>query len=149
MQPPVFSIHRRRFLVGLAAAAGVVAVGGPLAWLVRPHDRRNTNVAPEALDRALLYPLRGKRVEVLGSGRAVHLDVTEVSALRPYSGPRPSGVDGDVFSITFSGSGAERLDQGTYDFRHASVGTFPLFIVPVDLVEGGTQTYEAIFNRIH
>ncbi|MDQ5844712.1 MAG: hypothetical protein M3539_05385 [Acidobacteriota bacterium] len=51
----------------------------------------------------------------------------------------------ECFRLLFSGPAKNSLPQGTYDLRHAALGTFPLFIVPMRV--DGNRSYEAIFNR--
>jgi len=51
------------------------------------------------------------------------------------------------FSITFRTSNEISLGQGMHRFEHDQMGTFDLFIVPVERSDEGTY-YEAIFNRL-
>jgi uncharacterized protein DUF6916 len=48
----------------------------------------------------------------------------------------------DTFALHFQATG-EDLPQGTYEFEHPSLGSFPLFVVP-----SGPTTYVAIINHI-
>ena len=48
----------------------------------------------------------------------------------------------DTFALHFQATG-EDLPQGTYEFGHPSLGSFPLFVVP-----SGPTTYVAIISHI-
>ena len=54
---------------------------------------------------------------------------------------------GARFSLLFQGPHDRLLPQGTYQFDHDQIGSFPLFIVPVGAAKSGLQ-YEAVFNRL-
>lgn len=49
------------------------------------------------------------------------------------------------FALIFASDHPSQLDQGTYGFRHRTIGAFPLFIVPMAAV-GDPRRYEAIVN---
>ena len=51
------------------------------------------------------------------------------------------------FSILFHGAADRMLPQGTYSFRHDTLGEFLLFIVPVVGSNDERIVYEACFNR--
>lgn len=60
--------------------------------------------------------------------------------------PLDSGGSGrEPFSLLFLGRSDMVLLDETYTFRHPSLGTFPMFIVPVAQDEQGVR-YEATFN---
>ena len=52
----------------------------------------------------------------------------------------------EQFAMTFVGPAQPLLPQGTYRFRHETLGERLLFMVPVDQDEHGTQ-YEVCFSR--
>ena len=58
---------------------------------------------------------------------------------------RLSGLGRQGFSLLFTGPDETPLAQGTYPFSHASIGTHPIFIVPVAR-EAGELVYEAVFG---
>jgi hypothetical protein len=62
-------------------------------------------------------------------------------------GAEGAAGQGERFAITFQGPHDRLLPQGTYQFEHEQIGSFPLFIVPVSSASGGMQ-YEAVFNRL-
>lgn len=52
----------------------------------------------------------------------------------------------ECFRLLFSAPAETALPQGTYQVDHAALGTFALFVVPGQLVDG-KRHYEAVFNR--
>lgn len=53
----------------------------------------------------------------------------------------------DAFTLSFrSLASGNPLPQGTYVFRHAALGSFPLFIVPSG--PGAARSYSAVFNHV-
>lgn len=54
---------------------------------------------------------------------------------------------GERFSLVFRGPRENPLPQHTYEFRHAELGSFPLFIVPIGMDADG-YLYEAVFTRL-
>lgn len=52
----------------------------------------------------------------------------------------------EQFSLLFRGPGGRPLPQRIYGLRHAVLGTFSIFIVPVGRDAQGVL-YEAVFNR--
>ena len=57
------------------------------------------------------------------------------------------GMNGEVFSLLFSGDLSSPLEQDTYMVNNKTTGSFPLLIVPV-YSEKNNMSYEAIFNRL-
>jgi len=53
----------------------------------------------------------------------------------------------DCFSVTFRGPRRIALISGTYKFVHAQMGTFELFISPVNDSKK-ERLYQAVFNRL-
>jgi hypothetical protein len=51
------------------------------------------------------------------------------------------------FSILFHGPADRMLPQGTYSFRHDTLGDFLLFIVPIVGSDDERIVYEACFSR--
>ena len=72
--------------------------------------------------------------------------------LKHVSGQAPSSPDTPAtpvrsFSLLFEGACEPVLPQQTYEFEHANVGAFDLFIVPLGPDKaGGCMRYEAVFN---
>ena len=62
----------------------------------------------------------------------------------PLGALKPSAK---MFSVVFRGPRSRRLEQGTYTVRNARLGTFEIFLVPVDR-PGATLAYEAAYNLV-
>lgn len=88
-------------------------------------------------------------------GQPFHLTVAApdgtaaVVPLRLERAERAAAPPGDrgrpPFSLTFAGPADRRLLQGTYPLRHATLGAFDLFIVPI-AAEAEVVRYEAVFT---
>jgi hypothetical protein len=59
--------------------------------------------------------------------------------------PLPAREGWECFAVLFDGPGPA-LPQWTYSVEHATMGTFPLFVGPVEGGRVGVR-YEAVFNR--
>jgi len=70
----------------------------------------------------------------------IELELISVSEL--LTSPRQ-----ERFSIFFRGPQGISLPQAIYEFQHERMGSFELFIVPVNQ-DGAGIYYEAVFNRI-
>jgi hypothetical protein len=53
----------------------------------------------------------------------------------------------EQFSLLFHGPDQPLLGQGSYQFEHARMGAFEMFIVPIGR-EPGRLIYEAVFSRL-
>jgi hypothetical protein len=88
----------------------------------------------------------------IGEGDTVQLVLVEASPLSvvPVERDRPAS-DGAPqfrrvpFSLTFLGPRESLLEQRTYRFDHATLGTHAIFIVPIGADERGVS-YQAVFN---
>jgi hypothetical protein len=123
----------RRQLLELGATAGLIAMLSP-ARSARAGEVDGT--ALPYLRRASWAPLAGAMVAVAG----VTLRLANVADL-----PRLAGRD-DAFRLELTGR-AGTLRSGTHRFRHPALGSFELFISPVETVVGGTQRYEVVVDR--
>ncbi|HYH21253.1 MAG TPA: hypothetical protein VD995_21815 [Azospirillum sp.] len=56
------------------------------------------------------------------------------------------GAARDPFSVIFSGPENLRLSQGTFPLEHETLGSLPIFIVPVGQNADGTISYQAVFS---
>ena len=139
---------RRRFIITAATVAGA----GFLALRALPSVlfdglRRRTPAAD--LVPAVLEPLVGETVRTnTPAGAGPDLGVASVTTPEPYGLDGKGAPIGDTFSVMLEGPAEAALEQGVYEFEHDSLGSFPLFIVPVDLPQSGTQRYQAVFNRL-
>ncbi|HTZ06813.1 MAG TPA: hypothetical protein VMB53_13845 [Gaiellaceae bacterium] len=85
-------------------------------------------------------------VPLVGSPFAVHRDGGDAVGLELEGATRlPS--DGECFSLVFRGGSGAGLDQRIYRLEHASLGEFPLFLVPIAPAEDGEPRFEAVVNR--
>jgi len=71
---------------------------------------------------------------------AVDLVLAEVSELKLLPGV-------EQFSIVFRGPLETFLGQGMREFEHDEMGSFQLFLVPINKLDDGFS-YEAVFNRL-
>lgn len=142
-------MDRRQFIkVGIAAGAGVLAVTALPVAINGIMDRAPRFTPAADLDHAQLSTLAGDTVRVGNpTGPPSALVVQHVTPTAPYAST-DGRLIGDSFSIVFAGPPGEPLDQATYELNHRSLGTFPVFLSPVDLADGVNQRYEAVFNRL-
>jgi hypothetical protein len=99
----------------------------------------------DTLTYAGFAALQGERFEVrLGAGQTLALTLATATQAPP---PTPASPLGERFSLIFVGPRSPFLAQGTYEFSHPALGSFPLFIVPVG-AEADQAQYEAVFNRL-
>jgi hypothetical protein len=142
-------VDRRQFItVGILAGAGVLAVTAFPAALNSIMDRASRFTPAADLNHERLLPLAGDTVRVASpAGPQSALIVERVTPATPYSSSNGRLV-GDSFSIFFEGPAGAPLAQDTYELHHPSLGAFPVFLSPVDLSDGSSQRYEAVFNRL-
>ncbi len=100
------------------------------------------------LHHSQLSTLAGDTVRVTSSaGPPSALTIERVTPATPYVSSNGRLV-GDSFSVLFEGPAGAPLAQDTYELHHPSLGAFPMFLSPVDLTDGSSQRYEAVFNRL-
>ncbi len=102
----------------------------------------------ERFDEALHGHFEAEAFSAEG-GQRVSLQLIEV---RPQPEFQPRLFNGDIdaharvpFSLLFQADAEIRLRQDTYPMRHAVLGEFTMFLVPVGQDRRGTY-YEAVFN---
>lgn len=66
--------------------------------------------------------------------------------LKPGRRPPPDAAN-ERFSLIFSGSKDELLEQNTYPCEHQALGRFDIFIVPIFRRNPAKMDYEAVVNR--
>ena len=85
------------------------------------------------------------------SGRKIKVTLAEVKMGRenPIKPGRrqPADAGNEKFSLVFSGSRDELLEQSTYPFEHQTLGRFDLFIVPIFTKNPAKIDYQAVVNR--
>lgn len=91
-------------------------------------------------------PLIGDRFRVTpGSGDPVDLVLDECTDTRYGSPDERGGAGGRTpFSLLFHAPDGRLFEQQTCTVEHATLGEFPLFLVPIG-PGGGGMRYEAVF----
>lgn len=74
---------------------------------------------------------------------AVSVDLELTEATQAKGENRPD----HAFSIVFRGPSQSLLSQGTYELEHATLGSLPIFLVPIAQQDSGFL-YEAVFTRL-
>jgi hypothetical protein len=140
-------ISRRTFIkvtgIALAGSAFLAVAGHGLRTLwVR-------QVLPGSLQRSMLSQHLGDTFHIqLDSSNVVAVQLSHVRDLGASQNAKTTSVDMEhSFSILFRGPGDRLLGQGTYQFGHYQIGSFPLFIVPM-APDRDARYYEAVFNRL-
>jgi len=151
-EPADGALGRRVSRTGLlklgAVAAFVAGTGGAARALAGDKataakgalDLRTRVPGPRYLRFATYVPLVGTGFRIDRGEDASPLKATLVSATRLEG-------EGETFSLIFRGSAKEPLEQQTYTLAHPSIGTFPLFLVPIGR-PGKTQDLQAVISRI-
>lgn len=129
-------LSRRQFFKTIGIGGALLAAGGGIAaswmgWMF-----------PAPLVRSSFAPRVGDTFQVRAGAVPVALRLATLHELAQPGSPEYS------FAITFSGPAEQPLAQGTYEFVHARMGSFPVFIVPKAAGQG-VRSYEAVFNRLH
>ncbi len=134
-------ISRRTLLkTGAVCAAGAVFPAAAYAGLI--DQERPVNLAQFSL--VTFRPCLDDTFKVSHQGRKIPLKLVETRDLTNAFGPG----GGECFSLLFESCAKAPLRQGTYRIRHPGLGTFAMFLVPVNQpVPDGAVHYEALFNR--
>jgi hypothetical protein len=142
-------VSRRTFIkvLGIAlAGSAVLNLGGQAARVVWVPE-----VLPGSLQRSTFAKYLGGTFHVQpDSSSGIALQLAQVRDLGVAPGNEPKMKTSDPehsFSVLFRGPGDRPLTQGTFQFRHVQIGSFPLFVVPM-APRDGVQYYEAVFNRL-
>ena len=82
-------------------------------------------------------------------GRAwKYMKLVEVKNLRPAKGDAAVNNLEESFSLIFIASRGQKIEQKVYSIRHAALGKFSLFLVPVGRrTRTSPEYYEAVINR--
>jgi len=94
---------------------------------------------PAELRHTTFAPLLGDVFTFVLGEHEVELMLVEVSALRV-------SATAESFSLLFHGPLQHSLPQAEFVVRHATLGEFLLFVVPVGADQHALH-YEAVFNR--
>lgn len=77
-----------------------------------------------------------------------HMKLTEVKNLCPPAAGAQVNNLGECFSLTFIAARGQKIEQKIYTVRHAALGKFSLFLVPVGRrTRTSPEYYEAVINR--
>jgi hypothetical protein len=105
-------------------------------------------VAPTSLTPDILFRL-GTFVPHLNSEFAVKRGeewVTLTLAEANDSSRPPEGETSQAFSLIFSATPDKPLQQGIHDFQHSAIGSFEMFIVPIQCPLPNSRWYQAVIN---
>jgi hypothetical protein len=76
------------------------------------------------------------------------MKLVEVKNLNPAPGGGAVKNYGECFSLTFLAPRGQKIQQQIYSLRHAALGKFSLFLVPIGRRTRTTpEYYEAVINR--
>jgi hypothetical protein len=135
------SLSRKGLLrLGVAAALGIGAMPAARAATGAPSgEKRSRILGPRYLRLSSYEPLEGDTFRISRPRRG-RLAVKLVAVQRLAG-------DGEAFSLLFRARGNAKIGQGTFQFEHAGLGEFPLFLVPVGRAIRG-QNLQVIVNRV-
>jgi hypothetical protein len=154
-------IPRRRFIqAGVVAAACVGArlTIGPASAQQQDSGRPQGGyfaVPPEVQNDPASYYNMATFLPYVKTGFLIligrtwrYMTLVEVKNLSPKAGGEPATNLDECFSLTFLASRGQKIEQKVYNIRHAALGKFSLFLVPVGRRTRTTpEYYEAVINR--
>jgi len=136
--------RRRLMQAGGVAAAGLMLGAVPAnGATIAP-----TSTGPAYLRRSSYTRLKGTAFTTTGArGANVTLRLAEVADLaRARSEKSLAGSDA-AFALTLTGPRKTLLAGSVHELRHASLGAFSLFLVPVGRPSSTEQRYEIVVDR--
>jgi hypothetical protein len=142
-QGEAMGMSRRRLLQGSVALA--LSGLAPVRWVAAAGAApgKNAGDATSWLSRSTYGPLVGTPFTFTGTGTAATLTLVGVG-----DGPGQPGIGGAAegrFSLLFTSP--SNLPQGTWQVRHATLGTSALFVAPVGQ-PASVRSYEVVVNRL-
>jgi hypothetical protein len=140
----------RTGLLKLGAVAAVLLGAGPVAHATASSETAAKDGGAVATGRGVRGPryLRlATYVPLVGSTFRIHRSQSSSLSVKLVSATRLPSELGEAFSLIFRGHGNAKLGQETYTIEHSTLGTFPLFLVPVGSAQKG-QDFQAVVNRI-
>jgi hypothetical protein len=156
------SLTRRRFIEAasltlLASSAPAVAFAQSVSGLKQDAFSAEEVAMLDDISEETFTPLIGENFAVSKGNRLLgSLTLLSVASAEKPNPPstlskarnasKPPEQTVNCFSVRFQSSG-ESLPQGTYTLTNASLGSFPLFIVPGSR-EMSPHSYTATFNRL-
>ena len=145
----LFIATRRRFIGGCSALAATMAcVRARAATSPRDPFAAPSWSEPPSFEAFARHSLSSfVALNRRGESRPLQLVLAESSSARSLGLKRAPDSRNERFRLVFRGEGASRWAQDTYRFRHARLGEFDLFIVPIGAEDPRHGYYEAVFNR--
>ena len=155
-------IPRRKFIkagIIAAACAGIPLTLGPATAQDQGGGEKRGGYFPipaEVQDDPTSYYTMATFVPYVNSGFRLlvgrqwkYMKLMQVKNLCPAAAANAPVNDlGECFSLTFRAARGQKIRQQTYSIRHAALGTFSLFLVPVDRrTRTSAEYYEAVINR--
>jgi hypothetical protein len=141
-------ISRRAFLVRFSALGSGLAWMGHAPFQALASDGGQRPLRLDRTTRAIFARLVGSTFRVFpANGAPEEMTLVEASALRSPNGRRLRARRArgqKAFSLVFQGSPGTDLPQETYRIAHERLGSFDLFLVPVDRPRIGARQYQAI-----
>ncbi|HWT01924.1 MAG TPA: twin-arginine translocation signal domain-containing protein [Pyrinomonadaceae bacterium] len=155
------NIPRRTFIKAgavAAACAGLPLSIGPASAQKQGGGRRQEGyfaIPAEVQDDPTSYYNMATFAPYVNTGFLVligrawkHMKLVEVKNLRPRKGDGAANSLEESFSLTFLASRGQKIEQKVYSIRHAALGKFSLFLVPIGRRTRTTpEYYEAVINR--
>ena len=148
-------VSRRQFVktLGIGLASSILLAGTSQARLITGTTTVNGStppLLPTQLMRSSFLPHIGESF-LIQSGMLAALDLylTEVLDLHMHAqqASAPSAFEREQsFILRFRGPQDQVLPQGTYPFEHSQLGSFSIFVVPMEFDAAG-RYYEAVFYR--
>ena len=146
---------RRRFIVE-SSATWLTITAAPIALISCDDSGQGTVPDPEDLQRGdiELFPgvplssTRTRAIELLNSRFNILYDDTSLieSELVEVDSGLQTG-DTEEFTFLFRTTWEPALPEAMYDFEHAELGRFPLYVKPA-ASSGGTYHYSVSVNRL-
>jgi len=100
------------------------------------------------LTEEMLSGYLNTKFQIITSGGDVELELIKVTKWEPrFSAKSADSENLDCFAALFRGPLRKPLQSGTYTVNHHPLGTFTLFVTPVNSHKN-QRLYEIIFNRI-
>ena len=155
-------IPRRTFIkagIIAAACAGVPVALGPASAQDQQDGSRQRGgyfpIPPEVQNDPTSYYTMATFAPYVNSGFYILINrkwVTMRLIELKNNCPKPAGQSvqnyGECFSLTFRAARGWKIEQKVYTLRHAALGTFSLFLVPVGRrTRTSLEFYEAVINR--
>ena len=146
---------RRRFLGWLLGGAGAAAGLGFIGWRVLTHGEDRLHPVPAGLPPLPSHDAFAQQLQSnfavtaqapegeAATPKPVELKLIEVSESKTQLAGNRSYQS---YFIMLEGPRSSALTQQTCTFKHPTLGTFDLFLVPVGKPKGDVIRYQAIFS---